>query len=209
MGIRDSHTEYDTGIKLVIPPQWRAKLIPCSEFPQVRIFSPPGVMDESFSSTLELTLQNDSHSEVRMTAGTFLVTALILPTIHPTLNFDNGTSRYSQVADGVQDEKSATSTKVDDNSSSLQKKDEKELDKKELGSSELTKFYSSLGTLDSTHKVELISLHVMMDDEFPQCINLPEINSAIFLPTSLECRKSIEAELNSSGKQMLQNDVKM
>ena len=101
---------------------------------------------------------------------------------------------------------------MDDNSSLSQEKDDKEQDEKELGSSELTKFYSSLGSPNSTHKVELISLpisylHVMMDEEFPQCINLPEINSAIFLPTSVECRKSIEAELNSSGKQKLQNDV--
>ena len=147
-----------------------------------------------------------------MTAGTFLVTAIILPTIHPTLSFENGTSRYSQVADGVKNEKGATSTKVDDNSSLSQETDDKEQDEKELGSSELTKFYSSLGSPNSTHKVELISLpisylHVMMDEEFPQCINLPEINSAIFLSTSVECRKSIEAELNSSGKQILQNDV--
>ncbi len=43
------------------------------QMPLVRIHFHSGLKDDTYSSTLKLVIQNDSLSEVRMTAGTYIV----------------------------------------------------------------------------------------------------------------------------------------
>jgi len=84
----------DTGIQLVIPANFSTGLIPHTVSSSVQIYAHTSGGNVAHSPTLKLLLQNNDSSEVRMTAGTFVVEAVILPIIHPTLNFENGIPAY-------------------------------------------------------------------------------------------------------------------
>ena len=70
---------------------------PISLSSSVQIYAHTGGGNVAHSPTLKLLLQNNDNSEVRMTAGTFVVESVILTIIHPTLNFENGIPAYPRV----------------------------------------------------------------------------------------------------------------
>ena len=79
----------------------------------MQIYGHSGGGNIAHSPTLKLLLQNNDSSEVRMTAGTFVVEAVILSIIHPTLNFENGSPAYPRV-EKEKDEVQAMHIQMDD-----------------------------------------------------------------------------------------------
>jgi Integrase zinc binding domain len=175
----------------------------------VQIYSHSGVMDENYSSTLKLLLQNNDDSEVRMTAGTFIVEAIILPTIHPTLNFENGVPCYPKDNKESKDEVQAMSVQVDENSQT--EKFENESEEDELDSSQLSSEFGSQGRASKIKNFRLTRLptsylHMMMDESFPGHLTVPEMNTVILLPEDECSRKSIIDDVAQMESQMMPND---
>ncbi len=160
------------------------------------------------SSTLKLLLRNYSQDEVRFEKGTMLMQAFILPTIHPTLTHRSKTATNSS-GKGRRMDDLLIKKAVKSNVSSLLKKDETEPENRdELDSSSISSSHGSLGQSDPIHKIELLCLptsymHMMMDDKFPSCLQVAEINSAIALPYEDECRLSIIADVAMSQQEEL------
>jgi len=202
----------DTGIMMVIPAHLRARIIPhpSVSFP-VKIHFHSGLVDDTYSSTLKLTLQNDSLSEVRMTAGTYLVSALILPVNHPTLNFENGVPCHYKVDVRDCDEVHCMSVQTGTLSSPHGQRDDLEPEEDEWGSARITSSFGSSGTSAEIKQIQLTCLptsylHMMMDDKFPQYLKVPEMNLAIRLPEGKDRKNSIMAELSLMESQMVQNE---
>jgi len=163
----NSQLVVDTGIQLVIPTNLCTRLIPHTVSPSVRLYAHTGSGNEAHSSTLKLLLQNCDSSEVRMTAGTFVVEAVILPIIHPTLNFENGVPIHTLV-EKKQDEVHAMHVQMDDSSHSVEKVNE--LQEDELDSSQTFTCYSSEGSSSKVCNFKLTCLptsclHMMLDEQ--------------------------------------------
>ena len=207
-----SQLKVDTGIKMVIPDHLRARIIPHSSVSSpVKIHFHSGLKDDTYSSTLKLILQNDSLSEVRMTAGTYIVSALILPITHPTLNFENGVPCHFKVDKRNCDEVHCMSVQMGTLSSPHCQRDDSEPNEDECGSVHITSAFGSPGTSAEIKPFQLMCLptsylHMMMDDKFPQYFNVPEMNLAIRLPEGKESKSSIMAELSLMESQMMQDE---
>ena len=93
----------------------------------VQIYAHTGGGNVAHSPTLKLLLQNNDNSEVRMTAGTFVVESVILPNIHPNLNFENGIPAYPRV-EKEKDEVQAMHVQMDGSSNSGEKVNELQVD---------------------------------------------------------------------------------
>jgi hypothetical protein len=197
---------------MVIPDHLRARIIPHSSVSSpVKIHFHSGLQDDTYSSTLKLILQNDSLSEVRMTAGTYIVSALILPITHPTLNFENGVPCHFKVDKRNCDEVHCMSVQMGTLSSPHCQRDDSEPNEDECGSVHITSAFGSPGTSAEIKPFQLMCLptsylHMMMDDKFPQYFNVPEMNLAIRLPEGKESKNSIMAELSLMESQMMQDE---
>jgi len=205
---KNGHLVVDTGIQFVIPPTLCAKFIPHPDSSKVNVSIHSGVLGQKTSSTLKLLLRNYSQDEVRFEKGTMLMQAFILPTIHPTLTHRSKTATNSS-GKGRRMDDLLIKKAVKSNVSSLLKKDETEPENRdELDSSSISSSHGSLGQSDPIHKIELLCLptsymHMMMDDKFPSCLQVAEINSAITLPYEDECRLSIIADVAMSQQEEL------
>ena len=198
----------DTGIQLVIPTNLCTRLIPLLVSSSLRIYAHTGSGNAMHSPTLKLLLQNSDSSEVRMTAGTFIVEAVILPIIHPTLNFENGIPTYPLVA--KEDESvHAMHVQMDDRSHSVEKVIELQVD--ELDSSQISNCHSSEGKSAKFCNFKLTCLptsclHMMLDEQFPRYLTVPEINTLILLPEDDSCRNSIIDDVALMESQMMQDE---
>ena len=206
------HLVVDTGVQLVIPTHLCARFVPHSVSSQVRVHSHTGSVEGKFSSTLKLRLQNQSDFEVRMTAGTFVVKALIHPTIHPTLNFENGISRFPKGKLEKEDDSHCDSVKVETDSSLHREVDDSELDENELTMSQISSHYGSIGSNNEVTNFKLLCLptsylHMMMDDQFPSCINLQEIGTAVHLPRDEKYKQSVICSISEMESQMMENEA--
>ena len=200
----------DTGIKFVVPTNLCIRLIPRTVSSEVQIYSHSEVVNESHSSTMKLVLQNNDSSEVRMTAGTFIVEAVILPTIHPTLNFESGTSLYPRTERRSKDEVQAVNAQVGKKSSSKEV-DDFEPEEDELDSSHISSNFGSQGSTAKILNFKLTCLptsylHMMLDEGFPGFLTVPEINTVILLPEDECSRNSIIDDVALMESQMMQND---
>ena len=195
----------DTGIQFVIPANLCTRLIPHTVSSNVQIFAHSGAEDDSHSSTLKLLLQNRDSSEVRIAAGTFIVEAVILPTIHPTLNFENGIPAYP-LDKKYTDEVQAMHVQVEPVIHTVKTMDE--LDEDELDSSQLSSDLSSLGSSAKITDFKLTCLptsylHMMLDEQFPRHLTVLETNTVILLPEDECSRKSIIDEMALMESQMM------
>ena len=143
----------NTGIQIVIPANLCTRFIPHTALSSVKIYAHTGGENVAHSPTLKLLLQNNDSSEERMTAGTFIVEAVILPIIRPTLNFENGIPAYPRV-ETEKDEVKAMHVQIGDSSQSVEKVNELQVD--ELDSSQISNCYCSKG---SKSKIANLSLH--------------------------------------------------
>ena len=206
------HLVVDTGVQLVIPTNLCARFVPHSVSSQLRIYSHSGPVEGKLSSTLKLTLHNQSDSEVRMTAGTFVVKALIHPTIHPTLNFENGTSRFPKGKLEKRDEPHCNSVRVETDSSLQKEVDDSEPDEDELTVSQISSLYGSIGRNTEVKNFKLTGLptsylHMMMDEQFPTSINLQEIGTAVLLPRDDKYQQSIIKSISEMESQMMNSEA--
>ena len=209
---QSGHLVVDTGIQFVIPPTLCVKFIPHPNSSKVNVSVHSGVLGQNTSATLKLLLRNDSKDEVRYEAGSMLMQAFILPTIHPTLTHKRKANPKSLVGDGKGRDRAPSKEAATPTVSSLPRKDDTEpRNRDELDSSAISSSYGSLGQSDPIQRIELLCLptsymHMMMDDKFPSCLQVSEINSAIALPREDECRMSIIADIAmSQSEDMLES----
>ena len=200
---QSGHLVVDTGIQFVILPTLCAKFNPHPDSFKVNVSIHSGVLGQNTSANLKLLLRNDSKDEVRYKAGSMLMQAFILPIIYPTLAHKSKANPKS-LRDGKGRDKAPSKEAATPTVSSLQQEDDTEPgNRDELDSSAISSSYGSLGKSDPIQRIELLCLptsniHMMMDDKFPTCLQVSEINSVITLPHEDECRMSIIADVAMS-----------
>ena len=196
----------DTGIQLVIPPTLCVRFIPLDDSSMVNVSIHPGVVDDKCSSTIKLLLSNTKQHDMRIKAGTALVQAVIHHVIHPTLVHKSViTTHPSRMTETAENSCSLSSLNV---------RDGKPENEDEKDSSLITSSYGRLGSSEPITGIELSCLptsylHMMLDEQFPSCLQVVESNTAIHLPQEIQCNISTIAELahGSQSEEGMNNTV--